>query len=164
MCVNNCLRFLYREIFFRPVSSWDFSGGFMKRGGDWEAGGGGRADQNKKSFRSDLARRGQEGGNNTLFLSCSSPSLPFSALFSHLHMTRSPSVHSQCADQSPGFDLAGSCWGHQGCRKIEAKGRLKHLQSQSHVSVSPLNEVHLPSGLLPLRVSVTPWSKNGFCH
>ncbi len=29
----------------------------------------------KKSFRSDLARRGQEGGNNTLFLSCCSPSL-----------------------------------------------------------------------------------------
>lgn len=57
------------------MSCWGFSGGFMKRGGDWEAGGGGRADQNKKGFRSDLARRGQERGNNTLFLSCCSPSL-----------------------------------------------------------------------------------------
>lgn len=73
--------------------------------------------QNKKSFRSDLPRRGQEGGNNTPFLSFCSLSLPLSALFSHMHMTRSPSVHSQCADQSPGFDLPGSCWGHQGCRK-----------------------------------------------
>lgn len=46
--MNDCLKVFYKGIFLKPVSRWACSGGFMKRGGDSEAGGGGRAEQNKK--------------------------------------------------------------------------------------------------------------------
>lgn len=141
-------------------SMWVCSGGFMKKGGDSEAGGGGRAEQNKNSFRSDLAQGGQERGNNTLFLSCCSPSLssPSSLICTwpgHLVCTHNVLIKAMGLPC-----MADSRRGHQGCRKIEGKGHLNHLQSQSHVSV------HLASGLFVplLRACALSWSKNGLCY